>query len=228
MYRHEAVEFLGITFSKFRRLVNNGVIRYTEMPGNRRIYFDEDIYRVAGKQKNPGSWCVLYCRVGGVGARAESLLHEQKLSCTRWATENGYSFDRIYEELAPSQDWELERRPAFYELLKDCREGRVATVVVETPCRLSRWHMPLIMNMLDAWNVQLFVINRLVTQPEYLKEQVEELVWFTEEAKRQRENGWSPRAMLQPKKRRDRGRVLFAKPNPKIEKPEDPLLGDLM
>lgn len=227
MYRHEAVEYLGVTYSKFRRMVNNGHIRYTDMPGNRRIYWDEDIYRVAGRRKGAANQCVLYCRAGG--RRAEHLLQEQKLRCTRWATENGYSFDRIYEESAESQDWELERRPAFYELLKDCREGLVSMVVVETPCRLSRWHLPMIMNILDSYNVNLFIINRLVQQPEYLQEQVDELVWITEEAKRQREHGWSPRKMLEPKKRRDRGQVIWAKPNPEMgHDPDFHQLGDLL
>lgn len=183
MTRSEAIEVIGCSWSSLRRYAADGRIRTTRLQNGKLNYWDEDVYAMVGKKISRDHWVVLYSRVNGSGEKAKAKMLEQQRLCYAWCAKRGLTIDKKYEDWAPSTDFSENRRPGLHEMLKDVIGKRVDAVVVETRDRLCRVGWELFKMIFKYYGVELVIVNKVIEDPYYQKEQAEDLAKILDQAR---------------------------------------------
>lgn len=182
MWRDEAIQIIGCSWSTLRRYVKQGMIRYTDLPNGKRMYWDDDVYAIVGKRLSRENNVALYARVNRKNQESVEAMEKQQRFAYEWCALRGLKLDRVYEDWAPSTKFSHEDRPGLHSLLQDVFKKKVGVVVVETLDRFARVGGELFRELLRYYGVELVVINEVIKDPFYQREQEEDLAWILQQA----------------------------------------------
>lgn len=186
MTKWEAMKTLDVSYSTLKRYVKKGMIRTSkyELPGKKgkQNYWDEDVMALIGRKIHKGHEVVGYIRVNGSTLKDKEKLKDQRARMRSYCNARGISLDQVYEDLAPSTQFNNRRRPQLHSMIKRILEGHIDAVIIDTKCRLFRIGFDLLHLVFEYHGTQLIVMNPALTDEYYLNEQSEDLAKLLHEA----------------------------------------------
>ena len=182
MLYKEAMSILGVSYSTLKRYCKKGLIRtYTYQTPKlmgKMNYWDEDVYGLVGhklSRKKQAREFAAYFRVNSKTKAGQARMLEQKRTVQGFCAARGISLDRTYEDWSSSIETREGLRPDWHRLLQDVMLGDVAALVVETPCRISRFAWNEISTLFKYHHCELIVVNKVIDDLYYQDEQSEDL-----------------------------------------------------
>lgn len=204
MYIQEVLKVLGVSYGTVRYWVKVGKIRTSKgIATNKLIYWDDDVWAMIGRKVVRDHRVVAYCRVDGTTERKQGLMQRQQEKISLFASARGLSIDEVYEDWGVSTAFDPKARPGLHSLLVDIIQGKIQTVIVETPDRLARVGWELFPTLFSYYGVELVIMNRAIKLAEYQEEQERDLQWILERAGVERVDALT----------------ADLKPKPKVQKP---------
>lgn len=188
MWRKEVMKTLKCSISTVRRYAADGKIRYTDVPDKngitfRRMYWDEDVWKMIGKKYHQDHLICLYSRVNKKTLASQAKMQEQQRLCYEWATAKGLKIDKLYEDWSISVDFSAQSRPGLHSLIEDVIKKKVDIVIIETKDRLGRVGWDLCRDIFKYFGVELLIVNEVIYDPFYQEEQADDLAYILEQAK---------------------------------------------
>lgn len=182
MWRSEALKVLGCSWNTLRRYVKTGVIRYTDLPNGKRMYWDDDVYAVVGKRLTRGHDVVVYSRVNGKSEEDQKKMAEQQRFIYEWCVARGITIEKVYEDWCPSTEFSHEKRPGLHALLQSVFKKEIFAIVIESTDRIARVGWEMFKEIFKYYGVQFIIINKGYRDPYYQKEQEEDLALILKKA----------------------------------------------
>lgn len=179
---------LNCSISSVRRWSKEGKIRYTDVPNKdgvtfKRMYWDEDVWKMVGKKYHQDHLICLYARVNKKNPASQTKMQDQQRLCYEWATARGLKIDKVYEDWALSVDFSMNSRPGLHALIEDVIKKKVDIVIVETRDRLGRVGWDLCRDIFKYFGVELLILNEVIHDPFYQEEQADDLAYILAQAK---------------------------------------------
>ena len=183
MYIQEVLKILGVSYGTVRYWVKIGRIRTSKaIASNKLVYWDDDVWALVGKKTIRDHKVVAYCRVDGTTEQKRGVMQRQMEKISLFATARGLSIDEVYEDWGLSTTFDPKSRPGLHSLLVDIIQGKIQTVIVETPCRLARVGWELFPTLFAYYGVELVIMNKAIKLKEYVEEQERDLQWILQRA----------------------------------------------
>ena len=171
----EACDLLNISISTLKRWAKAGKIRASLDHNGRSMYWEDDVYKMAGRKLLRSNWSVLYVRVPSSRADHCIQMKEQLEILTEFAMKSGHAVDKVYADYCPSTEWNYTRRPAVYELIKDIHDKKVLTVFIESKDRLAAVGAEILPFVLSQYKVEVIIMNKGVPRKIHSDELAEDL-----------------------------------------------------
>lgn len=147
-------------------------------------YWDDDVYALMGARlKAKGDKIAAYFRVAGRSREADERLQSQKRLVLEFCAKRGISIDEAYEDRGPGARWREDIRPEFHRLIQDVMKGELAAVVMETRCRFTSFGWEMWEAFFKYYKCEVVIINKVIDDPYYQKEQSEDIARLLESAK---------------------------------------------
>lgn len=201
MYIKEVLQILGVSYGTVRHWVKKGKIRTSKSHiGNRLVYWDDDVWAMIGRRVARDHKVVAYCRVDGTTERKRGIMQRQQEKISIFATARSLSIDEVYEDWGLSTAFDPKSRPGLHSLLVDIIQGKIQTVIVETPDRLARVGWELFPTLFSYYGVELVIMNKAIKLAEYQEEQERDLQWILQRAGVERVDALSADLKPKPKK----------------------------
>lgn len=201
MYIQEVLQILGVSYGTVRYWVKKGKIRTSKgIATNKLIYWDDDVWAMIGRKVVRDHKVVAYCRVDGTTERKQEIMRSQQQKISSFASARGLSIDEVYEDWGLSTVFDPKARPGLHSLLVDIIQGKIQTVIVETPDRIARVGWELFPTLFAYYGVELVIMNRAIKLAEYQEEQERDLQWILQRAGIERIDALSADLKPKPKK----------------------------
>ena len=146
-----ARQLLGVTPDTLRSWAKKGKIRASRTPSNHRLYYKQDILRIAGlivpdKKKKK----IVYCRVSS---------SKQKDDLERQTSSLGllYPEHQFITDIGSGINW---KRKGLQTILERALQGDIDEVVVAHRDRLARFAFELIQYLFELTGVKLIVLGQ--------------------------------------------------------------------
>lgn len=186
MTRQEAIAILKVSDRTFGRYVAQGRIRYIRIHSSEYLYWDEDVYRMAGKTLEREYRIVVYSRVSGNEKEDRIKLLEQQDRVAQFAIRQGWHVDTVYEDACPSTEFSIRKRTGLYQLLADVVHRKVAVVLVEREDRIARMGSGLVDMLFGLFGVRLVILDERVDSAYYADELEGDLIALLEKVKKEK------------------------------------------
>ena len=171
MTTEQAMEVLGCHRNSLYYYRDKGWIRYSKRPNGRVDWFEEDVYKMAGKTVDPGpSKAAIYVRVPNPSMKSHMAKQKEKLR--RYCDTIPLPIDNIYEDYGAGTDFSEEGRPGLHELIKAVIRHELHTVVIDSYCRIAPFYWEFIDTFFKYHGVRVISFYRALEDPVYKKELV--------------------------------------------------------
>jgi putative resolvase len=167
----EAATLLGVTPQTLRNWSNEGYIEAIVGKGGHRRFKWSEIKRLLHltDPQDSAKNCVIYCRVSTTIQREN--LKRQRARLETYAVANGYSIEKIYEDIASGMNF---KRKGLLKVLNYCQTYAIKAVIIEFKDRLARFGVELIQAMLTSFGTELVIVNRV--ESDYKQEIIDDMI----------------------------------------------------
>ncbi len=167
----EAATLLGVTPQTLRNWSNEGYIEAIVGKGGHRRFKWSEIKRLLHltDPQDSAKNCVIYCRVSTTIQREN--LKRQRARLEIYAVANGYSIEKIYEDIASGMNF---KRKGLLKVLNYCQTHAIKAVIIEFKDRLARFGVELIQAMLTSFGTELVIVNRV--ESDYKQEIIDDMI----------------------------------------------------
>lgn len=152
MKSKEVIKTLKISRQTLTKYVKDGRVSVTKLPNGFYDYNDDDVLRLANVNEKCTS--VIYARVSTQKQKTD--LASQIETIRRFANENGYTVDKVYQDIASGLQYD---RGEFEALVDDVISRRVKRVFISNKDRLTRISFDFWKRLFARHNCELIVAN---------------------------------------------------------------------
>ena len=165
-------ERVGVSVKTLQRWDREGRLRAARTPTNRRVYTDEDLYRVMPRPKPEARVTVVYMR--GSSQAQKPDLADQRAVLEQFCAARGLVVDQWISEIGGGSNF---KRPKFLALVDRIVANQVAAVVIAHKDRLVGFGFDLLVHLCRTHTCELVVLNTETLSPE--QEMVQDLMTIT-------------------------------------------------
>lgn len=169
MKAREAINILGVTQRTLNNYIKKGLIKYVEINKKHYIYNDEDVYRLANREKKER--CnVTYSRVSL--HKQKNDLESQKERLYNFSLSNGYKLDKQYSDVKSGMNFD---RKGFDEMIDRIMNYEIKYVIIENKDRLARFGFDLFKKLCRKFGTEIIVISDIENKT-YEQELVDDML----------------------------------------------------
>lgn len=163
---------VGVSVKTLQRWDREGRLVPSRTPTNRRVYTDEDLYRIVPHRHAAERATVVYMRVSSQAQKPD--LVNQRMVLEQFCAARGIAVTEWVSEIGGGLNCQ---RPRFLGLVDNIVANQVAMVVIAHKDRLMRFGCDLFVHLCRRHACELIVMNTETLSPE--QEMVQDLMTIT-------------------------------------------------
>jgi putative resolvase len=145
----KAAEIIGVSVSTLRRYTNDGLIKDTRNPAGQRIFTQESIDKLLGKNTPENTHLVFYVRASD----GDDLKINNQIALL---TKTFGQPERVFKDKASGLN---EKRLGLQTLLNNAEKGNITTVAITQKDRLTRFGYTYLEQLLAVYKVKIIVLS---------------------------------------------------------------------
>jgi len=163
---------IGVSVKTLQRWDWEGRLSASRTPSNRRVYTDEDLYKVFPRGRGTDRATVVYMRVSSQAQKPD--LANQRSILEQFCAARGLAVTQWVSEIGGGLNF---KRPKFLAVVDRIVTNQVAALVMAHKDRLVRFGFDLLAHLCRTHNCELRVMNTEPLSPE--QEMVQDLMTIT-------------------------------------------------
>jgi putative resolvase len=163
---------IGVSVKTLQRWDREGRLSPSRTPTNRRVYTDEDLYKVFPRGQAPTRATVVYMRVSSQAQKPD--LANQRIVLEQFCAARGLTVTQWISEIGGGLNF---KRPQFLALVDRIVTNQVAALVIAHQDRLVRFGCDLLSHLCRTHGCELLVMHTETLSPE--QEMVQDLMTIT-------------------------------------------------
>ena len=169
MKANKVLNILQVTRPTIVSYVKSGKLKATRLPNGYWDYNDDSVYELVGLKDQRNT--VVYGRVST--SNQKKSLEAQIDTNIKWANENGYKIDEVYQDIASGMNFD---RNVFKKMIMDVMNRKLKTIIIAHKDRFSRISFDVWNEICKEFDCNIVVINNVENEEKEIFQDIISLI----------------------------------------------------